>query len=77
NRTRMDEQAWLHKSAETLTEITVWRRAHPQATFVEIEDEVHRRMMQKVLWYLKGKTCTLCSITFPATSFSFSLHQDH
>ncbi|HEY4389114.1 MAG TPA: hypothetical protein VGN34_32100 [Ktedonobacteraceae bacterium] len=42
----MDEQAWLHKSAETLTEITVWRRAHPQATFVEIEDEVHRRMMQ-------------------------------
>lgn len=42
----MDEQAWLQKSAEILTEIKEWRRAHPKATFVEIEDEVHKRMMQ-------------------------------
>lgn len=42
----MDEQVWLQKSAEILTEIKEWRRAHPKATFVEIEDEVHKRMMQ-------------------------------
>ncbi|GHO48577.1 hypothetical protein [Ktedonospora formicarum] len=42
----MDERAWLHKSAEILTNIKTWRQAHPIATFVEIEDEVHRRMMQ-------------------------------
>jgi predicted RNA-binding Zn-ribbon protein involved in translation (DUF1610 family) len=33
-------------SVEILTDITEWRRAHPRATYVEIEDEVHRRMMQ-------------------------------
>lgn len=42
----MDEQAWQQKSAEILTNIKEWRRAHPKATFVEIEDEVHKRMMQ-------------------------------
>jgi hypothetical protein len=42
----MDEQAWREKSVEILTDIKEWRRAHPKATFVEIEDEVHRRMMQ-------------------------------
>ncbi len=42
----MDERAWLTKSAEILTDIKAWRGAHPKATFVEIEDEVHRRMME-------------------------------
>lgn len=42
----MDEQAWLQKSEEILSDIKEWRRAHPKATFVEIEDEVHKRMMQ-------------------------------
>jgi hypothetical protein len=42
----MDQEAWLKKSKEILTEMKEWRRAHPKATFVEIEDEVHRRMIQ-------------------------------
>jgi uncharacterized protein with PIN domain len=42
----MDEQDWLKKSQEMLSEIKHWRRAHPKATFVEIEDEVHRRLME-------------------------------
>ena len=42
----MDEQAWLHKSQEILGDIKEWRRTHPKATFVEIEEEVHRRMVQ-------------------------------
>jgi hypothetical protein len=42
----MDEHAWQQKSAEILTNITEWRRMHPKATFVEIEDEVHKRLMQ-------------------------------
>jgi hypothetical protein len=37
----MDEHAWLQKSEEILTDIKEWRRAHPKATFVEIEDEEH------------------------------------
>jgi RNase P subunit RPR2 len=42
----MDEQAWRAKSVEILTDVKEWRRAHPKATYVEIEDEVHRRMME-------------------------------
>jgi RNase P subunit RPR2 len=42
----MDEQAWLQKSEEILRDIKEWRQAHPKASFVEIEDEVHKRMMQ-------------------------------
>jgi hypothetical protein len=42
----MDEHAWQHKSAAILTDIKAWRRAHPKATFVEIEAEVHQRLMQ-------------------------------
>ena len=42
----MDEQAWLSKGAAILTDRKEWRRAHPKATFVEIEDEIHRRMME-------------------------------
>ncbi len=42
----MDEQAWLTKSAEILTDIKTWRQEHPKATFVEIEAEVHRRLME-------------------------------
>src|SRR5512142_1610115 len=42
----MDEQDRVEKSQEILGNIKEWRRAHPKATFVEIEDEVHKRMMQ-------------------------------
>ena len=42
----MDQEGWLPKSEEILTDIKEWRRAHPKATFVEIEDEIHKRMMQ-------------------------------
>lgn len=42
----MDEHAWLRKGAAILTDIKEWRQAHPKATFVEIEDEIHRRMME-------------------------------
>jgi len=37
----------LQKLSENiLIDIKEWRKAHPKATFVEIEEEVHRRMMQ-------------------------------
>lgn len=42
----MNQADWEKKSQEILTDIREWRQAHPKATFVEIEDEVHRRMMQ-------------------------------
>ncbi|HLZ60910.1 MAG TPA: hypothetical protein VKR06_28505 [Ktedonosporobacter sp.] len=43
----MDEekdQQWQKLSEQILTDIKEWRRAHPKATFREIEDEVHARM---------------------------------
>jgi RNase P subunit RPR2 len=41
---KMDD---LQKLSENiLMDIKEWRKAHPKATFVEIEEEVHRRMMQ-------------------------------
>ena len=46
SRKTMNEQALRKMSTEILTEIKEWRRTHPRATYVEIEDEVHRRMMQ-------------------------------
>ena len=42
----MDEQAWQAKSLEMLTEIKAWRQAHPKATFVEIEEQVHTHLME-------------------------------
>src|SRR5487761_780081 len=42
----MDEQGWVKKSEEILSDIKEWRRGHPKATFVEIEDEGHRRMLE-------------------------------
>lgn len=41
--TEMD-QDWQRLSEQILTDIKEWRRAHPKATFGEIEDEVHSRM---------------------------------
>jgi len=46
SRKDMEERAWITKSTKILTDLKEWRRAHPKATFVEIEDEVHQRMMQ-------------------------------
>lgn len=42
----MDEQAWQAKSIKILTEIKAWRQAHSKATFVEIEEQVHARLMR-------------------------------
>jgi RNase P subunit RPR2 len=46
NRKSMDEQALRQMSTEILTDIKEWRMAHSRATYVQIEDEVHKRMMQ-------------------------------
>lgn len=42
----MDKEAWLKKSEEILTDVKEWRREHKKATFVEIEAEIHHRMMR-------------------------------
>jgi len=42
----MEQDVWLSKSAKILSDVKEWRKAHPKATCVEIEDEVHRQMMQ-------------------------------
>jgi hypothetical protein len=42
----MDEPALRQLSTEILTDIKEWRRSHPRATYVQIEDEVHKRLMQ-------------------------------
>lgn len=42
----MAEEDGITKSEEILTDMKAWRRAHPKATFVEIEAEIHRRIMQ-------------------------------
>lgn len=41
----MEEQTLQKMGIEILTDIVEWRRGHPKATYTEIEDEVHRRMM--------------------------------
>jgi RNase P subunit RPR2 len=46
SRRDMDQEALEHKSKTILSDIREWRRVHPKATFVEIEDEIHKRMMQ-------------------------------
>ncbi|EFH82218.1 ISKra4 family transposase [Ktedonobacter racemifer] len=38
------DQGWQQLSEQILTDIKEWRRAHPKATFREIEHEVHRRL---------------------------------
>ena len=50
----MDEQALRQMSTEILTDIKEWRRAHPRATYVQIEDEVHTRMMQLEAQIIEG-----------------------
>jgi hypothetical protein len=42
----MDEQPLQKMSTQILMDIKEWRRAHPRATYVEIEEEIHKRMMQ-------------------------------
>jgi RNase P subunit RPR2 len=42
----MDEQTWQKMSMEILTDVKEWRKANPRATYVQIEDEVHKRVMQ-------------------------------
>jgi hypothetical protein len=54
NRNPMDEQALRKLSTEILTDIKEWRRAHPRATYVQIEDEVHKRMMQLEARIIEG-----------------------
>jgi len=54
SRKQMDEQALQKMSTEILTDIKEWRRAHSKATYVEIEDEVHKRMMQLEAQIIEG-----------------------
>ena len=42
----MEQVAWVAKGAKILSDMREWRKARSKATFVEIEDEVHRRLMQ-------------------------------
>src|SRR5258708_34894012 len=42
----MEQDPWLKKSEEILANVREWRRAHPKASFVEIEDEGNKRMIQ-------------------------------
>jgi hypothetical protein len=37
----MNEEEWLQKSQQILSDVKEWRREHKKATFVEIEEEVH------------------------------------
>lgn len=50
----MDEQALRQMSVEILTDIKEWRRANPRATYVQIEDEVHKRLMQREAKLIEG-----------------------
>jgi hypothetical protein len=50
----MDEPALRQMSTEILTDIKEWRRAHPRATYVEIEDEVHKRLMHLEARLIEG-----------------------
>src|SRR5216684_2496369 len=54
SRKPMDEQALRQMSTEILTDIKEWRRANPRATYVEIEDEVHKRLMQLEARLIEG-----------------------
>lgn len=49
----MDEQAWQAKSIEILTDIKAWQQAHSTATFVDIEEQVHRRLMELEAYVLQ------------------------
>ena len=50
----MDEEALRKMSVEILADIKEWRRANPRATYVQIEDEVHKRMMQLETRLIEG-----------------------
>jgi len=50
----MDEPALRQMSTEILTDIKEWRRANPRATYVQIEDEVHKRLMQLEARLIEG-----------------------
>jgi hypothetical protein len=54
SRKPMDEQALRQMSTEILTDIKEWRRANPRATYVQIEDEVHKRLMQLEARLIEG-----------------------
>jgi hypothetical protein len=64
----MDEQAWREKSVEILTDVKEWRRAHPKAAYVEIEEEVHRRMMELEAQVLQDVAQTSASREWGRTS---------
>ena len=42
----MDEQVWQKMSTEILLDLKEWRKVNPRATYTQIEDEVHKRVMQ-------------------------------
>jgi DNA-directed RNA polymerase subunit RPC12/RpoP len=42
----MDDQDLEQQALAIITNVKEWRHAHPKATYIQIEDEVHRRLMQ-------------------------------
>jgi hypothetical protein len=42
----MNEQGLQEKMVGILANIKEWRREHPKAKYVEIEEEVHKRLME-------------------------------
>src|ERR1700704_3834987 len=43
---KLDDHGLEQRALEIITNVKEWRRAHPKATYVQIEDEVHQRLMQ-------------------------------
>lgn len=41
----MNKDVWLKQGEKILSDVQEWRKAHPKATFVEIEEVVHRGMI--------------------------------
>ena len=42
----MDEEPLQKMSTQILMDIKEWRRANPRATYVQIEEQVHKQVMQ-------------------------------
>jgi len=41
----MEQDAWRSTGVKIVSDVKEWRKAHPKATVVDIEEDVHRRMM--------------------------------
>jgi hypothetical protein len=64
----MDEQGLQKLSGELLADIKEWRKEHPRAKYVEIEEEVHKRIMQLEARLIEEATQTSPSREWGRTS---------